>query len=220
MKKTLVILLAVAMMLVAVPAFAAPLTDAPATDHWVYEYYELVYDAGIIKGYPDGTFKGEKAATRYEVVAFMARLLQYLDARLADIKPGEPATTTDPVSTLDEERVKALIEEALAELNYVDAATLKEETDLIWTAITELEKALRDDLNALGVRVTTLEKRVDALEKQVASLEKGLADVNSEIDSLKETASAAEKGNSTATYVAIGAAILGVAGIVLALLGP
>jgi hypothetical protein len=67
-KRSLVIFLVLALLMtVSIPSFAAPLKDAPATSHWVYDYYEMLYNAGLIEGYPDGTFKGEKAATRYEV---------------------------------------------------------------------------------------------------------------------------------------------------------
>lgn len=214
MKKSLAILLAAALLLgLSVPVFAAPLSDAPATDHWVYEYYEMVYEADLIKGYPDGTFKGEKAATRYEVVAFMARLLNYFNDRLNGMTTGN-----GEVSSLSEDQVKALIEQALAEANYVSADALKEETDLLWTAITELEKALRDELNAMGVRVTTLEKKVDTLEKSVANLDKELADLSAEVDDLASADNEVKKANNTALYVGIGAAVLGIVGIVLGLL--
>lgn len=218
MKRLYGILLAAVLLLsVSVPVFAAPISDAPATDHWVYEYYEKVYDAGLIQGYPDGTFKGNKAATRYEVVAFMARLLNYFEERLGEAGPDtDTGVTTGTV--LSEDDVKALIEEALAGVNYVDAATLTEETDLLWTAINELEKALRDDLNAMGVRVTTLEKKVDALEKSVATLDKSVADLNGEVRDLKAADKDVNKANNTALVVGIGAAILGIVGIVLGLI--
>lgn len=214
MKKSLVILMAVAMLLIAAaPVLAAPLSDAPSSDHWVYEYYEMVYNAGLIQGYPDGTFKGEKAATRYEVVVFMARLMQFFESKLAGVQPGEPKTE-GPVG-LSEDEVKALIEEAIAGANYVDPAKLKEETDLLWTAITELEKEFKDELQAMGVRVTTLEKRVDALEKTTAQMAQDLAATSAEVKNLQAADADLKKSNSTSLVVGIGAAILGVVAIIL-----
>ncbi|MGC9317621.1 MAG: S-layer homology domain-containing protein, partial [Armatimonadota bacterium] len=65
MRKTVAVL-ALAM-LIAVPAFAqtSPADTVPF-DHWAYDAVQQLVEEGIIIGYPDGTFKGDRAMTRYE----------------------------------------------------------------------------------------------------------------------------------------------------------
>ncbi len=77
MKKTLLI---VAMaLLIAVPSFAqtSPADTVPF-EHWAYDAVQQLVDAGIIIGYPDGTFKGDRAMTRYEFAMAISRLLQQI----------------------------------------------------------------------------------------------------------------------------------------------
>jgi S-layer homology domain len=48
--------------------------DVPA-GHWAQEAIKRAVDCGIILGYPDGTFRGKQAITRYEAAAMIGRLL-------------------------------------------------------------------------------------------------------------------------------------------------
>lgn len=55
-------------------AFAAPMfPDVP--DMWAKDAVAALAAKGLLEGYPDGTFKGDRAATRYEVAMIVARLL-------------------------------------------------------------------------------------------------------------------------------------------------
>ena len=49
-------------------AFAAanPFVDVPAK-HWAYDAVSKLAQAGILDGYGDGTYRGERLATRYEM---------------------------------------------------------------------------------------------------------------------------------------------------------
>ena len=49
--------------------------DVPA-NHWAYEYVKDLADKGLVEGYPDGEFKGDRALTRYEYAAIIYRALQ------------------------------------------------------------------------------------------------------------------------------------------------
>lgn len=49
--------------------------DVPA-NHWAYEYVKDLADKGLVKGYPDGEFKGDRTMTRYEYAAIIYRALQ------------------------------------------------------------------------------------------------------------------------------------------------
>ena len=77
MKKQLVASLAAAMILgVAGTSFAAanPFVDVPAK-HWSYDSVTKLAKAGVVDGYGDGTFKGDKTITRYEMAIIVAKAM-------------------------------------------------------------------------------------------------------------------------------------------------
>jgi hypothetical protein len=69
---------------IAATALAQPFADTP-TNHWAYEALAQLAAKGLIQGYPDGTFKGDRT-TRYEMAMVVARLL----ARIESIKLSPP----------------------------------------------------------------------------------------------------------------------------------
>ena len=74
MKKILA-LAAVAALTAGVSAYAAnPFSDV-STDDWAYQAISDLSDQGVVEGYPDGTFKGERNMTRYELAQIIARLM-------------------------------------------------------------------------------------------------------------------------------------------------
>ncbi len=56
----------------AVPAFANPFSDVPAK-HWAYDAVNKLAQAGIVDGYADGTFRGDRTLSRYEMAAIIAK---------------------------------------------------------------------------------------------------------------------------------------------------
>lgn len=48
--------------------------DVPA-NHWAYEYVTKLKQAGILTGYPDGNFAGDRMMTRYEFAAIVYRAI-------------------------------------------------------------------------------------------------------------------------------------------------
>lgn len=64
---------------------ANPFTDVSADD-WVYQAVASLSDEGVIDGYPDGTFRGDKHVTRYEIAQIVARLMAKEDTLNASQK--------------------------------------------------------------------------------------------------------------------------------------
>lgn len=64
---------------------ANPFTDVSADD-WAYQAVASLSDEGIIDGYPDGTFRGDKHVTRYEIAQIVARLMAKEDTLNASQK--------------------------------------------------------------------------------------------------------------------------------------
>ena len=74
MKKILA-LAAVAALTAGVSAYAAnPFSDV-TPDDWAYQAVSDLSVQGVVEGYPDGTFKGERNMTRYELAQIIARLM-------------------------------------------------------------------------------------------------------------------------------------------------
>ena len=58
----------------AVPAMAGPFSDVPANS-WAYKAVQDLAAKGLVIGYGDGTFRGDRLATRYEMAMVVARML-------------------------------------------------------------------------------------------------------------------------------------------------
>jgi len=86
MKKTLTAAITTALVIgAASTTFAAanPFTDVP-TGHWSYDAVAKLAQDGVIEGYGDGTFRGDKAITRYEMAQMVAKAMAKSDVSAAD----------------------------------------------------------------------------------------------------------------------------------------
>ena len=86
MKKTLVSALTTAIVVgAASTTFAAanPFSDVPA-DHWAYDAVAQLAQDGVIEGYRDTTFQGDKNMTRYEMAQMVAKAMAKTDVSAAD----------------------------------------------------------------------------------------------------------------------------------------
>jgi hypothetical protein len=72
----------IAVLLLAAPAtFAETFKDVPK-DHWAAESVQIVAADGVMKGYPDATFKGDKPVTRYELAVALERMIFFIEQSL------------------------------------------------------------------------------------------------------------------------------------------
>jgi len=108
-------------------ASATPFSDVPA-NHWAYQYIQSLAADGIIDGYPDGKFKGDRPLTRYEMAVVVARVI-------AKLQENQPAPYSGP-SKADLDKLQKLID------------ALKDELDSLGVRVTNLE----DSLDALDKR--------------------------------------------------------------------
>lgn len=126
LKKTVASLL-----LMAGLAQAAPLFPDVPESHWAKDAVAALAAKGLLEGYPDGTFKGDRSASRWEVAMIVARLLAKMEQEHATF-----ATRAE----LDELR------------KLVDA--LREELDALGVRVTNLE----ENATSLDRRITELER--------------------------------------------------------------
>ena len=74
MKKSLVLAMAMALGVTASAYAANPFSDVPA-GHWAYDSVAELAAAGVVDGYTDGTFGGDKLMTRYEMAQIVAKAM-------------------------------------------------------------------------------------------------------------------------------------------------
>ena len=86
MKYQLAAVLAATAVLGVTTAFGAnPFSDV-TPDSWAYQSVSKLVSEGIINGYPDGTFKGQKEITRFEMAQMVAKAMANQDRANAEHK--------------------------------------------------------------------------------------------------------------------------------------
>ena len=157
MKMHLTLVAGAGMLLLGVPAVtmaqagaatSGPFADVPA-DHWAYQAVDTLQKAGIVIGYPDGTYGGKRAMTRYEFAVAIARLLPLIQNQGA----GNYATKDD---------LEALRQDVQQKL--------QANSDAI-DALRKLVDEFQPELEKLGADVAAVQSRLDALEARVAAVE-------------------------------------------------
>lgn len=130
--------------------------DVPL-DHWAYPAINKLSQAGVLEGYPNGQYQGNRAMTRYEFAVAIARLLQNMgpggQGEKGDTGATGPAGPAGPAG-------------ARGPAGPVDISNLVTKPELR-DALDALKKEFQAELAALGVRVDELDARVTALENRV-----------------------------------------------------
>ena len=138
MKKQFAAIFAATAVLGVTTAFAAnPFSDV-TPDSWAYQAVSQLAAAGIVNGYPDGTFKGQNDITRYEMAQMIAKAMANQDRanaeqqaminRLADEFSNELNNLGVRVARL-EDRVGNVKVTGDARLRYQDAEHAKSKFD-------------------------------------------------------------------------------------------
>ena len=138
MKKQFAAIFAATAVLGVTTAFAAnPFSDV-TPDSWAYQAVSQLANAGVINGYPDGTFKGQNNITRYEMAQMVAKAMANQDRanaeqqaminRLADEFSNELNNLGVRVARL-EDRVGNVKVTGDARLRYRDAEHAKSKFD-------------------------------------------------------------------------------------------
>ena len=162
MKKSLVLLAGVSMAFIGLPAIShaqaasGPFADVP-TDHWAYQSVDTLQKAGIVIGYPDGTYGGRRPMTRYEFAVAIARLL-------AQMNKGGSAADLAALRTDLEGRIAG------------NTAAVDE--------LRKLVDGFGPELTRLGVDVAAANARLDALEAKVSALDTRVTNNEGKISAL------------------------------------
>jgi hypothetical protein len=164
-------------------AAAGPFADVPQ-QHWAYDAVQQLAQRGIFTGYPDGTFAGKRALTRYEFAVALQRMLQEVQRNIAAIQlmpgpqgPAGPTGARGPAGAPGAPGAQGPRGErgagTEAELN-----ELRRQQGLLRQDITALQKLAQEfssELAMLGADVEQLKRNLQALSDRVTRVEAAVA---------------------------------------------
>jgi hypothetical protein len=108
------------------PVYGQRFSDTPE-NHWAYDAIAELAAKGLIEGYPDGTFIGDRAMTRYEMAVVVARLL----ARIETLQIPTPSAPPQPqVTKADIDTTLRLGQEFRADLTTMNVRVASVEVEL------------------------------------------------------------------------------------------
>jgi hypothetical protein len=190
MKRTLTFFLGVVLAAgVMVPAFAQkPVPDDVPPYHWAYDALKQLFEDGLLNGYPDGSFRGQRPMSRYEFAvaihqAYMKMMgnVSDLDGRINTIKGqiddlmakidkmntggGGGGDTSNFATKQELQALKDQLEGLMR-----DTSSMKSWGDDI-AALKKLSSTFEQDLASLGVDVEAYKKDLRSLGDRVTALE-------------------------------------------------
>ena len=156
-----------------VPAMAQTGFSDVKDSHWAADSVNRLKLSGLVHGFKDGEYKGDRTMTRYEmasaVYAIYAKLVCFneevdkkikaLEAKINSIKPGEAPASPDLSD----------IKQALSDMKN-DVGTIKAwGSDL--AQLKKMSTAYSNELKSLGVDVKEMQKNISDVQSRVSKLE-------------------------------------------------
>ncbi|WP_448378529.1 S-layer homology domain-containing protein [Fervidobacterium sp.] len=126
MKKVLTLLAVLLVLSISMAAFR----DIPK-GHWAESFVTRLEEAGIATGFPDGTYRGDEAVTRYQIAVFLVRTLDYVfqtvDSNLENLKAKLENSTNEKLDAVkqDIEQLQIALEDAKVVLDLHDQDIIK-----------------------------------------------------------------------------------------------
>jgi len=137
-------------------AKAGTLMDVPE-GHWAADAVQRLVDLGLIAGYPDGTFGGNRPMTRYEYAMVVDRLVKYIEKTYCTKEGCKQVAGGGP---------------SISAGGDVDLSGVAKAGDLaeVQAIVKKLSAEFKDEIAALNARVDGVEKKQSALEEKVNNI--------------------------------------------------
>ena len=135
-------------------AYAATnkLYDDVPTNHWAYAAVEDLTSKGLLQGFPDGKFKGNKPMTRYDFALVVNRMLT---------RTNQLTENGNGISKKDLQSLEDLVSEFVNELE-----TISDELNEV-----------KEDVKQLETKVETVESNVEKIDEKVNNVSDRLGNV-------------------------------------------
>ena len=92
--KTLIL----AIVLLASPCYGAGSFRDVQKDHWAAGSVQQLADEKIVRGYPDGSYRGDKPVTRYELAVALQNMIEFIRRSEKPLVGPDSKTTLAPPS--------------------------------------------------------------------------------------------------------------------------
>lgn len=153
-------------------------TDFPdiPKGHWAYEAVQKLYEAGVLQGFPDGTFRGDEYTTRYQLALALYRLIE---------NNPQVISSQDIFKTIE-----FLVSNLRDELNQIASKVENLNLENKSNRLDELEKEIEAYKTYYSGLVFSLESELSLLKAQVQNegeiKDQAIAKLLAEYASLKE----------------------------------
>lgn len=180
MSRTWIRCISLSLLCLALPVLAwaqgqDPFSDLPK-NHWAHEAVRSLIDRGVMRGYPDNSFRGNNLVTRYALAVTLAKAMEGFGTG------AKAGASPVKVSVQDLETLQRLMREFADELSLLGVKTASFEERL---------RGLRSDMDRLSGRVDELEKGKGSKDSKDIFFENGsfrLVGYNKEnLDGFSET---------------------------------
>ncbi len=140
--------------------------DVPA-NHWAYQAVQELAADGYIKGYPDGTFRGNRPLTRYEIAAMTDRALSAIKAALIN---------GDDVNKRDIDALKKLMTTYAGQLKDVQSqvAAIKAQQAALASTVASQNASLSSSVATLSKQEAALQAQTNAATAAIAKNRGGI----------------------------------------------
>ncbi|WP_372590405.1 S-layer homology domain-containing protein [Fervidobacterium pennivorans subsp. carthaginiensis] len=203
MKKVLTIAVVLLVLSISMAAFR----DIPK-GHWAESFVTRLEEAGIATGFPDGTYRGDEAITRYQIAVFLVRTLDYvfqtvesnINEKVSALKQDieelqialEDAKVVLDLHDQDIIKLYDLVNSLQDKFNYTDEDGNQQEIDLV--ALKNDIQAISEILNGLAAQLGDvdylLRKQIadttKDLQGKIDAINKNIADINNQLAALQE----------------------------------
>ncbi len=166
MNKVAFVMIAALLLGLGTVAFAQEFPDVPP-DHWAYDAVQELVDQGIIQGYPDGTFGGKRAMTRYEFAEALAKAIPVI----IDMMPSDSTSQGMKGDKGDAGAPGVKGDKGEPGVGAEQLASIQKMMD-----------EFQDELASLGVQVESVRRDLNALTERVGIIEEEQARVKINAD--------------------------------------
>lgn len=187
MKKLLIALMAAVLSTGVFAAGHDAFPDIPE-GHWAGEAVDRIADLGIVIGFPDGTFRGNEAFTRYQAALVISRML---DVVMAEMDAAMAMSASD----------MAALRNAVQDL----AADVAAQGDRIGAAEGAIA-GLADDVSATAAEAAELAAMIAGMDMKAEMDPAVLADIENQLAALGVAVDSAQAAADAAAGAAAGAA--------------
>lgn len=150
----------------------AQMRDVPP-GHWAYQSIEQLVQLGILEGYPDGTFRPNRAMTRAEFAQAIARAYRNIDERLRALNQrieeiaGRPQTggQQQPMDMSQMQNMQNQLNELRNQIQ-----ELRKLNEAVQT-LQRLAQTFQQELAGMGVDIDALKRDMASLRARVETLE-------------------------------------------------